>query len=356
MISGMNKRPHFSGFAQAMNTSTRYDPSKFEKCEICGGSVVNSIWIGNDDTVYNCSECGFSKSYSHVSFGIQVKVPNYISLTKTHAPDKLFFSDGVTLQQRMYKSKEFHVHNLSKRIAHDKWEMWAKQNTIEISRLAAMAETHTLGSDPKLDYDQNPMIHLKEHIDGMRGVFLHFVTIKYNKKSRKSQRIGDAINYGLKNAKSVMWIGGHSTLNPDETLFNASSRLFKPYVSFHDYVEFDRKKHIFNYTSRIQTPTYITGPTVFKSHGKTQEELDIYVDKLLTDLNTALPDQDKLQVILNTGNTGIETSAIRWAVKNSIHVVVVNLPGIMYLNKDGYNRFDTIELAINRLLNRTSEL
>lgn len=344
-----------NNFGAVVNEFSRYNPSIFKECEKCGGAVYHTIW-DEEELVYSCQECGFSKKYSHVSFGIQVKVPNYISLTKTHVPDKLYFSDGVTLQQRMHKSKEFHVHTLSKRVAHDKWEMWAKQNTIEIVRLAAIAETHTLGADPKLDYEQNPMIHLKEHIDSMKGIFLHFVTIKYNKKSRKSQKIGDAIDYGLKNAKSVMWIGGHSVLDPDETFYNAAHRLGKPYVSFYDYVEFNKKKHVFGYTNRIQTPTYITGPTVFKSHGKTQEELDLYADELLTDLNNALPDQDKLQVVLNTGNTGIETSVIRWAVKNNIHAVVVNLPGIMYLNEEGYNRYDTVELAINRLLNRTSEL
>lgn len=353
MTAGIHKKTHLWTGMGPTNSKRYYEPSNFIKCEKCNNALVHEIW-STQDVVYACTACGFSKSYSHVSFGIQVKVPNYISLTKTHTPDKLFFSDGVTLQQRMLRAKEFRVHSLTNRVAHEKWETWANQNTIEIVKLAALAETHTLGADPKLSYDKNPMIHLKDYIDKAKGVFLHFVTIRYTKKNRKLQKIGDAINYGLKNAKSVMWIGGYSKLNPDETLYNAAHRLVKPYVSLYDYEEFNKKKHVFNYTNRIQTPTYITGPTVFKSHGKSQKELDIYVDKLLTDLNKSLPEEEKIQVVLNTGNTGVETSVIRWAVKNNIHAVVVNLPSIMCLNEDGYNQYDTTESAINRILNRQS--
>jgi len=337
--------------AYGPSTQQVYKTDHFSNCEKCGNKLSFGYWT-TDRHLYSCNACGFKKSYSHVSFGLIIKVPNYLSLTETHAPNKLFFADGSTLEQRMRRHKEFYVHTLTKRVAHDKWEMWIKENTIEIIKLASLSERHNLGANLKLAYEDNPMIHLKEHINKAKGIYLHFVTMRRgSKKTRKAQTIGDAISYGLKKSKSVVWLGGCEIFTPDETLRNAAARLYKPYVNFYDYKDYNPKQHIFGYTNKIQTPTYMTGPSLHKS-GKTQEEMDIYTDKFLTDLNDSLPERDKFKVIINTGNTGIETSVIRWAIRNSIYSIVVNLPSIMYLSDTGYNRYDTLELAIERLTNR----
>lgn len=337
-------------------SSKTYNIDKFKECEKCGGSIRHPLgWGDKIDTVYVCTACGFQKPMSHVSFGFYMNIPNYVSLTETYASHKLFFSDGSTVEQRIGKHRVTYLE--SKSVAHQKWELWIKENTIEMVKLASIADTKNIGADPKLSYDRNPMEHFKKHIKEHQGQYLTFVSIKSNKPNRKQQKIGHAIDHGLKNCKSVIWIGGKKEMSrPEEVLFSASTRLNRSFLSFESYKDlFLQKSPPRNVSVKhFGFPVYITGPSIIEVQKDvdlwTQEILDIYVDRFMTDLNNSLPEEHKFKVIINTGNSGVDTSVIRWAVKNKIYVVVVNLSIIMYLNQQGFNRYDTVETARERLL------
>lgn len=334
--------------------SKYYIPDNFEFCEKCGHHISHHMNIYGGNVVYSCPGCKFKKSFSHVSFGHIIKKPNYLSLTKTHCADNLYYSDGVSIKTRLTKTKEFYTPQISKAVAHRKWEMWANDNLIEIANLASLSENHTLGADPNLPYEDNPMEHLWEYIKDVQGIYLHGTTIKLNKKNHRNKTIGHAIEYCLRKSKSVLWIGESFHKNTEQSLANACIRLHKPYYGIH---QFNRLADIEDIQSHTATPVYVTGPTVFTSK-RDQEFLDKAVDKFMTNLNNSiLFDKDKIRVIVNTGNTGVETSAIRWAIKNNIYCVVVNIPGYMYLNEAGYNRYDgNFEHTVNRILNgRISE-
>jgi hypothetical protein len=205
----------------------------------------------------------------------------------------------------------------------------------------------------KAPLDKNPMLHLKKPVNEAKGVYLHIVTMRVNKKSRKAQKIGNAIDYGIKKSKSILWIGGEDNkpMKAGETLGSVAIRLHKPLAGFYGYKDYNSYSLEENIAHYVGTPVYITGPSIFTA-GRSQEELDIYVDSFLTNLNNELPEENKLKVIINTGNTGVDTSVIRWAMKNNVYSIVVNLPAIMFINQDGYNRYDTEESAINRILDR----
>lgn len=353
MKAGVHRRPHMAtgSSTTASPNKDMYKSDQFTKCELCGGSIQSgwSVW-SDSDYVYRCEVCGFKKSYSHVSFGFYRKIPNYISLTKTHSPENLYFSDGSSIMDRIMKHNSMYIK--SKGSTDSKWNMWIKENTIEIVKLAALADTHTLGSDIKLPYDLNPMVHLKNPINEARGVYLHIITMKANRQARKQQKIGDAINYGLKNSKSVIWLGGDGNTNSaNEALSSASVRLHKSFIGYYGYKQYNEYSIEGDLDSHFGAPVYITGPSIFTAK-KSQDELDEYVDLFLTNLNNELSEQNKLKIILNTGNTGIDTSVIRWAIKNNVYSIVINLPAIMFLNAEGYNRYDSPESAINRILDR----
>jgi len=352
MKAGVYRRPYTPTGSTVSINKDMYKVDQFTKCEMCGGDIIQ--WsrsaILSSDYVYGCEACGFKKSYSHVSFGFYRKIPNYISLTKTHSPENLYFSDDSSIMDRIMNNNPINLK--SKESIDSKWNMWIKENTIEIVKLAALADTHTLGSDTKVPYDLNPMIHLKNPINETQGVYLHIITMKANKQSRKQQKIGNAINYGLKNSKSVIWLGGDGNANSaNETLSSASVRLHKSFIGYYGYKQYNEYSIEGDLDSHFEAPVYITGPSIFTAK-KSQDDLDKYVDLFLTNLNNELSEQNKLKIILNTGNTGIDTSVIRWAIKNNVYSIVVNLSAIMFLNTEGYTRYDSPESAINRILDR----
>jgi len=332
-----------------------YKSDSFTKCEMCGGFISGYGYI-YDEAVYRCDDCGFKKKPTHVSFGFYRKIPNYISLTNSHHPSNLYFSDGTIVEDRIKTLSKKYFSSPKK--AHEQWQLWGKENTIELVKIAALKELYNVGIDLKLQSTENILLQLKEEIQELEGVYLHFIAIRKGKPSRRAQKIGHAIDHALKKSRTVVWLGGHKTISLDAqvNLRNASARLGKSYFEFTGYENPEKYENWEGgFEGVFGFPVYITGPNLYTS-GKTQEELDAHVSKLLTHVQNISEDRDKIKVILNTGNTGIETSVIRWAVKNNIHSVAVNLPTIMYLNSEGYNRFDTTSSAIERILGETSKL
>jgi len=112
---------------QPFQSGSLYPPGYFPKCEKCGGEVYSSSF--RSEYIYSCQVCEFRKIPSHVSFGLFVKIPNYLSITHTHAADKLFFEDGSSIYSRILKHNNKYIS--SKEIADKKWQMWINQNTIE---------------------------------------------------------------------------------------------------------------------------------------------------------------------------------------------------------------------------------
>jgi ribosomal protein L37E len=306
-----------------------YTHDSFHKCEKCGNKLIKNLWV----EVYKCAECGFDKSRTHVSFGFVLKITNYRSLTKTHAAEKLLFSDGKSIKQRLMNSKYNTKKYTSLYKAKTIWDRWIKENKIEIIRLAAIADTYTLGSDPKMDNYNNPMLFLPEAIQELQGVFLSILSVKTHKGySRKKQKIGNAINFILRNVKYSYWIGGLQSDQMSRTLESANIRMNNTYKGFFGYKRFEEYKKTHSSVGKLlesyYAPMYITGPaiSVCMNHGFTQESLDEYIDEFLTSWDNKLPELAKIRVIMNTGNTGIDTSVVRWAVKNNRYMIVVNLP------------------------------
>lgn len=334
----------------------QYNPDDFKYCEKCGTNVSGGYGYIFDEAVYRCDNCGFKKKLTHVSFGFYRKIPNYVSLTNTHQPSMLYFADGSTIEERIARHDKKYFSSTKK--AHEKWQQWADENTIEMVKIVSLQEVHNVGIDLKLKSDDNILIQLKEELDSMKGIYLHFIAVKKGKTSRKAQKIGHAIDRALKKSKTVVWIGGHETIDlpAQVNLRNASARLGKACFEFKGYKEPENYENWEGgFGGVVGFPVYITGPSLYTS-SKSQEELDEHVAKLLTHIQNVSDEKDKIKVILNTGNTGVETSVIRWAIKNNIHSVVVNLPTIMFLNADGYNRFDTTSSAVARILGETAIL
>jgi hypothetical protein len=324
-----------------------YPPGYFTKCEKCGGEVYSSSYYNG--YVYTCQVCEFRKSPSHVSFGLFVKIPNYLSITHTHAADKLFFEDGSSIYSRILKHNNKYIP--SKEIADKKWEMWINQNTIEIVKLAALSEKYNLGSSEDVADNYNPGTHLLPHIKKRKGIYLSFVNIVENKANKRRVKIGNAIDYALKKSESIVWLG--KLTSAGETMFSAGIRLNKcryPFLeieNFSSYLPLSNKLHL-----GFGFPVYITGLSMYDVRGKyTQGDLDLKVDKFLTDVNNNLSAEHKIKIIVNTGNSGIETSAIRWAVKNNIYSVVINLSSIVSVREDGGNEISNVTCATQRLLN-----
>lgn len=349
----------FTGGSTAFDVHTGYTHDSFDKCEKCGCSDIYTAW----NPVYECSDCGFNKPESHVSFGFYLKIPNYRSLTKSHSAEKLVFADGQSIAKRLEHAVTFR-HNgtryVSPRIAKEKWDLWIKENKIEIVRLAAIADTHILGSDPKMDKSHDPMIFLPGAIQEQRGIFLSIISMKTNAgtSKKKKQKIGNAINFILRNVKFSYWIGGTHPGHPiAKTLESANIRMNNTHKSFFRYRPFEEYIKTYSSIEKLResyyAPMYITGPSIYDciKHGFTQEALDEYVDKFLTSWDNSLSEISKIRVILNTGNTGIDTSVIRWAVKNERYVVVVNLDQTIYLYEDNKVYADqTNSYTIKRLL------
>lgn len=332
---------------QPFQSGLLYPPGYFPKCEKCGGEVYSSSYYNG--CVYTCQVCEFRKAPSHVSFGLFVKIPNYHSITHTHAADKLFFEDGSSIYSRIIKHNNKFI--TSKEIANKKWEMWINQNTIEIVKLAALSEKYNLGCSEEIDDNYSPGIHLLPHVKKRKELYLTFLNIVEYKSNKRRVRIGSAIDYALKKSDSIIWLG--KLTSAGETMLSASIRLNKYRYPFLEIENFSSYLPLLNKSQAVfGFPVYITGPSMYDVRGKyTQEELDLKVDKFLTDANNSLPAEHKIKIIVNTGNSGIETSAIRWAVKNNIYSVVVNLSSVVSVKEDGSNEISSVTYAIQRLLN-----
>ncbi len=325
------------------DTDKGYDYNSFKECEKCGNKDLQTEWLAD---IYACNVCGFDKPISHVSFGFYLKIPNYRSLTKTHAADKLFFSDGRTIEKCFLKSRAFRYKGVALGNKHDAaahWTRWVRENKVEIIRLAAIADKYTLGADHRMEVLYNPMNYLTEPIKEQQGIFLSILNIKHNVgKKRSRQKIGNAINYILRRTRYTFWLGGTHPGHPASVILqSANNRLNNYHRSFFGYKNYDA----YSSSNALQThritdyaPVYLTGPSISDcmKHGFSQENLDVYVDKFLTDWDNDLPENAKLRVILNTGNSGIDTSVTRWAIKNNRYLIVVNLhsPVYTYFNNE----------------------
>jgi len=231
-------------------------------------------------------------------------------------------------------------------------------------RLSAIADHHNIGHNPLVAPELDPITYLLKDIKERQGIYLTMFGVDYPKNFKKKQKIGHAISYALRKSKILIWLGGSHAGHPvARILQSAGIRMYKPQAAFYGYKTFDKYKFIKKpghwpefltalYESFF-TPIYITGPSMQDcvNHGFTQETLDKYVYKFLTDLDNSLKNKSKLRVIINTGNTGVDTSVIRWAVKNNRHAIAINLKDSMYQNEKGYVSYDgNMSSKIDRLL------
>jgi hypothetical protein len=349
-----------SGYAK-QPMKYQYTDTTFKVCEKCGAELEKNIW-STIKAVYSCNECGFSKSFSHVSFGFTIKIPNYKSITETHAANKLTFNDNMTIKRRIKNSLTSKLSTVT--TAKNIWDKWARENVVEIVRLTALKERFNLGADPKLSYEDNPMNFLPEHFRAQKGVYLNLISITTNKakKIQLYNKISYAIDYISKKTTATVWIGGTHPNHPAANILASTAhRNNKPFIEFagYDSFEFYRrdegfldKAYIPRKKSNLADPVYITGPPIHEclKHGFKQENLDVYVATLLTSWDEKLPEKNKLKVILNTGNSGIDTSVIRWAIANDRYSIIVNVPTFMYLNEEGYIRSGGRTEVFNRIL------
>lgn len=332
-----------------------YNSSKFPTCEKCGSSNLAPLLFYND-SVYRCITCGFQKSTSHVSFGFHFKIPRYHSLTNTHSADKLFCIDGTRLSTRI--DEPYTSFPSPKRTKH-LWDTWIKEHTIEIIELAAIAENHILGCDhQKIHEDFNPLNFLTEAIRDQKGRYLNLLTMRSDVRHRKN-KISDAIQYGVKNSDSVMYIGPSSKESKYcNFLENTCIRFHKQFKHFPNFKHFvDNEPSMPSNTNTL----FITGPNIYicKKYGYDQGQLDRYFDKFLTKLEQSLKEDQKLRVIINTGNSGVDTSVIRWAINNNKYSAVVNTKNFYFVDEQNSVYSSSEEETINRLMdikinNRTS--
>ena len=323
----------------------------FSACEKCGSPDIHYSF--ETKVVYVCSRCEFEKLDTHISFGFILKIPNYRSLTKTHSAEALVFNDVSSIEKKLSSGGN----------DHRTWNNWIKENTVEIVRLAAIADNFNLGANSKLPDSRNPMLNLSEAIKEQQKVYLSIISAGPQSSRRycgRKKKIGTAINYILRASKYTFWIGGTRAGHPvSNMLRSATVRINHEYGEFLKYEEFEDYptdlKIIKKLRASYYAPVYLTGPSIVDcvKHGFTQQTLDEYISDFLTAWDNSLADNSKLRVILNTGNTGVDTAVVRWAVKNNRYMVVVNLNPAIYAQPEDWLGVDhTSTVTINRLLDR----
>jgi hypothetical protein len=315
---------------------------QFDYCEKCGNALLNGPANYFSSYLYHCTKCGFKKEAGHVSFGVRMQFSNTYGLRDTHVAEHLKFHNGVSIKKHLLGIKQQYVADkkLSPQVVKKVWNRWAENNPIEIIKLAAISDQYILCCNNVAEED-NPINYLTPYIKNVKGSYLQLIDGR-RKRKKNINKIKDAIRYIIRNINAAIWInlGNKIPIINENNLQASLARSHKHF--FRSVVE------LYNYP-QLNFPLFVTGPDISRLNMK-QKDVD---DMIFKELDYIKHD---VNIIINTGNTGVETSALRWAVKNNKYAVAVSVNWFPYGDKTGYLSYDgDANTFIDRILNTSFE-